>query len=123
MKYAVVRITGHQYKVSEGDEVLVDRLAEQKVEPEVLLVVDGDKVSVGKPKVSGAKVTVKVLGEEKGEKIDESHIHLTTNHIIDAMLKTCELEVPELIVEEETERIMSRLVDQAESIGLSLDQY
>ncbi|OGM80638.1 50S ribosomal protein L21 [Candidatus Woesebacteria bacterium RIFOXYB1_FULL_40_26] len=70
MKYAVVRITGHQYKVSEGDEVLVDRLAEQKVEPEVLLVVDGDKVSVGKPKVSGAKVTVKVLGEEKGEKID-----------------------------------------------------
>ncbi len=60
---------------------------------------------------------------KKGEKIDESHIHLTTNHIIDAMLKTCELEVPELIVEEETERIMSRLVDQAESIGLSLDQY
>lgn len=70
MKYAVVKIAGHQYKVSEGDEVLVDRLVDPKVEPEVLLVVNDDKVSVGKPKVAGAKVNVKILGEEKGEKID-----------------------------------------------------
>lgn len=70
MKYAVVKISGHQYKVSEKDEVLVDRLVEKKVEPEVLLVVNDDKVSVGKPKVAGAKVSVKILGEEKGEKID-----------------------------------------------------
>lgn len=70
MKYAVVRIAGHQYKVSEGQEILVDRLVDKKVEPEVLLVVDGDKVSVGKPKVAGAKVAVKVLGEEKGEKVE-----------------------------------------------------
>lgn len=70
MKYAVVRIAGHQYKVSEGQEILVDKLIGTKVEPEVLLLVNYDKVSVGKPKVAGAKVSFKVLGEEKGEKVD-----------------------------------------------------
>lgn len=49
MKYAVVRIKGHQYKVREGEELLVDRIEEKKAEPEVLLVVDENKVLVGKP--------------------------------------------------------------------------
>jgi len=71
MKYAVVRIKGHQYKVSEGEEILVDYLGKEKPEPEILLVVDDDKITVGKPIVKEAKVTIKVLAElEKGEKID-----------------------------------------------------
>lgn len=69
-KYAVIRINGGQHKVSEGDEILVDRLDDKKIEPEVLLVADNGKVKVGKPNVSGSKVTVKVLTElEKGEKL------------------------------------------------------
>jgi large subunit ribosomal protein L21 len=71
MKYAVVRIKGHQYKVSEGEEILVDKIGTDKAEPEVLLVVDGEKVTVGKPVVKEAKVKVKVLkDEEKGQKVD-----------------------------------------------------
>jgi large subunit ribosomal protein L21 len=69
MKYAVVKIKGHQYRVFEGDEILVDKVGSDEVEPEVLLVADGDKVAVGKPLVKGAKVKAKVLQEEKGEKI------------------------------------------------------
>lgn len=81
MKYAVIRIKGRQYKVSEGEEILVDRIQDPKdLNLEVLLVVDHKKgspdtkdfgvgVNVGKPTVSGAKIKVKVLGEEKGEKI------------------------------------------------------
>ena len=68
MKYAVVRISGHQYKVSEGDEVLVDKQTD-KIEPEVLLFVDGEKVTVGEPVLKDAKVKIKVLGDEKGEKL------------------------------------------------------
>ncbi len=67
MKYAVIRLQGHQYKVSEGDEILVDKITGE-VAPETLLVVDGDEVKVGAP-VLDSKVTVKVLSEEKGEKI------------------------------------------------------
>ncbi len=71
MKYAVIKLQGHQYKVSEGDEILVDRLKDpKKIEMDVLLVVEEDKVSVGKPTVKGAKVSLKVVKEEeKGEKI------------------------------------------------------
>ncbi len=69
MKYAIIRIKGHQYKVREGEEILVDKVEGKKVDPEVLLVVDEEKVKVGKPIVKDAKVEVKILGDEKGEKI------------------------------------------------------
>lgn len=70
MKYAVIKIKGHQYKVSEGEEILVDKLGSDKVEPEVLLVADGEQVLVGKPTLKEAKLKVKILKEEeKGEKI------------------------------------------------------
>jgi len=71
-KFAVIRIGGKQYRVSEGEEILVDKLSDtKKVTPEVLLFVDGEKVEVGTPVLSKAKVSVKVLAElEKGEKVD-----------------------------------------------------
>jgi len=68
-KYAVVRIKGRQYKVKEEEEILVDKV-EKEPSCEVLLVVDGEKVSIGKPLVSQAKVMLKKMGEEKGEKVD-----------------------------------------------------
>lgn len=69
-KYAVIKFAGHQYKVSEGDTLLVDHIKDDKAEPQVLLFVDGEKVTVGKPTIQKAKVSLKVLGEEKGLKID-----------------------------------------------------
>lgn len=69
-KYAVVKIKGTQYRVSEGDEILVGKLNKEEPKAEVLLTVDGEKVSVGKPLVKGAKVSLKVLAEEeKGKKL------------------------------------------------------
>lgn len=68
--YAVIRIKGHQYKVLEGQEIFVDRIREEKVEPEVLLLVKGDKVLVGKPVLGEAKIETEILKEEeKGDKI------------------------------------------------------
>ena len=64
--------------------------------------------------------------EEKiknGEKMDEAHVHISPNEVIDALIKTAELEVSDLLIDEETDRMMSRLIDQAQSIGLSIDQY
>lgn len=68
--YAVIRIKGSQYKVSQGDEILVDKLSENEVKPEVLLLVGADKVFVGKPQVDKVKVSLKIVSpEEKGKKI------------------------------------------------------
>lgn len=69
-KYAVIRLQGHQYKVSEKDEILVDLLGDKKPEPEVLLISDEGKVKIGKPIIKDAKITFKILEPEvKGEKI------------------------------------------------------
>lgn len=70
-KFAVIRIGGKQYRVTEGQEILVDKLTDLKTSPEVLLFVEGDKIEVGTPVLKKAVVKVKVLAEvEKGEKID-----------------------------------------------------
>lgn len=68
MKYAVIRINGRQYKVSEGEDVLVDKT--DSLEAEVLLTVDGEKVSVGTPLVKGATVKLSKVEDSRGEKVD-----------------------------------------------------
>lgn len=73
MRYAVVKISGTQYLVEEGNQLVVDKLPQKegdKIElAEVLLLVDENKVSLGQPMVKGAKVLAKVLKQAKGEKI------------------------------------------------------
>lgn len=70
MQYAVIKIKGKQYRVSEGDEILVDKLSEkEKLDFSTLLVSDNDKVSIGTPEVKNSKVKISVLGNEKGKKI------------------------------------------------------
>jgi large subunit ribosomal protein L21 len=70
-KYAVIKVTGKQYKVSEGEEILVDKITSKKPEISVFLVSDGGRVTVGKPTVTKAEVKVKVVKDvEKGKKLD-----------------------------------------------------
>ncbi len=67
---AVIRTGGKQYLVEPGQVLNVELLGDsKKVELETLLVIDGAKVSVGAPLVSGLKVQAEVLEEAKGEKI------------------------------------------------------
>lgn len=72
--YAVVEIGGHQYRVSEGDVLFVDKQKDdidQKVTfDRVLLVNNGnDNVSVGKPAIEGATVEATVLDHVKSDKV------------------------------------------------------
>ena len=72
--YAIVRTGGKQYKVSEKTVFTVEKLeveAGESVElTDVLLVSNGDTVTVGSPVVSGAKVVATVLETAKGKKIN-----------------------------------------------------
>jgi len=67
-KYAIIKLQGHQYQVSENDEILVDKMSEDS-KLEVLLFVDGKKIKVGKPVLKDVSVKIKVINEEKGDKI------------------------------------------------------
>lgn len=71
--YAIVEIAGQQFKVEKDRKLYVHRLeAEQgaSVEFDNVLLLDNDgKVSVGTPRVEGAKITAKVLSHLKGDKV------------------------------------------------------
>ena len=69
MTYAIIKVAGKQYRVREGERLLVDRLAQDEgatFTPTVLLV-GGDGAPVLEP--DDVKVTAKVLGAVKGPKI------------------------------------------------------
>ena len=71
--YAIIETGGKQYKVSPGQTIDVERLGIAEgdtVELErVLLIADGDRLTVGKPIIQGAKVVATSKGEGKGKKI------------------------------------------------------
>jgi large subunit ribosomal protein L21 len=74
--FAVIRTGGKQYKVSEGETLDIeliqpsDKKAEkQAVIADVLLVSNGDNVTVGTPLVSGATVTLDLLDQIKARKV------------------------------------------------------
>jgi len=69
MTYAIIKVAGKQYRVREGEHLLVDRLHEDEgatITPVVLLVGgDGDPVL----DAADVKVTARILGAVKGPKI------------------------------------------------------
>lgn len=89
MKKAVVLVGGKQYLVEEQETLRVDLLPEgmKELETGALLVIDGDKVSVGTPEVAGVKVKASVVEElVKGDKIrviryhSKKRVHKETGH-------------------------------------------
>ncbi len=73
MDYAVIKVSGKQYKVKNGDILTIARVASEKgksfAAEGVLLTADGQKVTVGTPVVAGARVTLEVLEHLRGPKI------------------------------------------------------
>lgn len=63
MKKAVIATGGHQYLVAEGETISVELIkdAKGKLSFEPLLVIDGDKSTVGSPSVSGVTVSASVV--------------------------------------------------------------
>lgn len=71
--YAIVEIAGQQFKVSKGQKAYVHRLEAMEGSSlefgNVLLIGNGDKITVGSPSVDGARVAAKVLAHVKGDKV------------------------------------------------------
>ena len=71
--YAVIKTDGKQYKVSEGDIILFDKMGKSPKDAvefsEVLLLNDGKDAKIGTPLVDGAKVSGEVINEGRGVKV------------------------------------------------------
>ena len=71
--YAIVEIAGHQFKVEKDQRVFVNRLQTEEGKKvsfdNVLLIEDGNNVTLGAPAIDGALVSAKVLKHLKGDKV------------------------------------------------------
>jgi large subunit ribosomal protein L21 len=71
--YAIVEIAGQQIKVAKDQKVFVHRLPVEEGKSvsfdNVLLIGDGDKVTIGAPAIDGAQIGAKVVKHLKGDKV------------------------------------------------------
>jgi len=71
--YALVKTGGKQYRVAKDDTILVERIAAEEgaevILDNVVMLGDGDKVTIGAPVVEGAAVSATVLRQTRGPKI------------------------------------------------------
>ncbi|XKF15876.1 50S ribosomal protein L21 [Halomonas sp. BLK-85] len=72
--YAVIKSGGKQYRVEEGQTLKLEKLEIPTGETiefdEVLLVAEGDDVTVGVPLVEGAKVSAEIVDHGRAKKIN-----------------------------------------------------
>jgi large subunit ribosomal protein L21 len=71
--YAIMRSGGRQYRVQQGDHLDIARMdAEEGSEvtfDDILMVEDGDTLSVGSPTIDGASVTAVVEAHTRAKKV------------------------------------------------------
>jgi len=70
--YAIIKNGGKQYKVQEGDILLLDKMSlEPKATVDIteVLAVNAGELVVGAPFVKGAKVTLEVINEGRDKKV------------------------------------------------------
>ena len=85
---AVIEISGQQFLVAKGDELVIDRTNSDKtMQFEPLLVFDDKQTHVGQPTVKGGKVSAEVVDKEiKGDKLKivkfqaKKRVKKTTGH-------------------------------------------
>ena len=72
--YAVIATGGKQYRVTEGETLKVEKLAGEEgsdVElDQVLMVVDGDNISVGTPELDKSAVTARIVSHGRAKKVE-----------------------------------------------------
>lgn len=86
--YAIIETGSKQYKIKAGDVIDVELIDAKKsvTFDNVLMLSDGDKLSVGAPYLQGAKVSAKVIGNVKDDKVttfkykNKTNYHRTIGH-------------------------------------------
>jgi large subunit ribosomal protein L21 len=70
--YAIVETSGRQFKVAEGDRILVDRMQAEvgaEITLDRVLMLHGDDLVIGAPCVPGVSISARVVEHSRGEKV------------------------------------------------------
>jgi len=65
----------------------------------------------------------KPIEKQKTENGEQREGNIEINKVLDAVLSVCKVEIPPLLVEEEVNRMLSRLLNQTQSLGLKVEDY
>jgi trigger factor len=89
--------------------------------PEVKL--NNYREAVKKAKEEAKKTDIWVPGKDKEAKPEEANQQEVLNKVLDTLLNTVECEVPDILVEEELDQRLTKLVDDIQRLGLTTDAY
>ena len=82
--YAVVKTGGKQYKVAEGQYLKVEKLDGNEGDSieldQVLMIADGENLTIGSPMIDGGKVTAKIKSHGRGKKVEIMKFHRRKHH-------------------------------------------
>ncbi|MDA8160080.1 MAG: 50S ribosomal protein L21 [Desulfobacteraceae bacterium] len=71
--YAIIRTGGKQYQVTAGERLRVEKLVGNVGDSielaDVLMVADGEDIKIGRPVVEGAKVSARIVEQDKAKKV------------------------------------------------------
>jgi len=127
-EHKVVPVSNPKVEIKEFDiEKDLEFTAEFAVKPQVKI---GDYRKALKDyykekteKVKQDKLEKLKKGELDVEKEGHSHVHIGANEVIDVILKESQVEIADMLIEEETDRLMTKLLEQLETIKLPIDKY
>ena len=87
MKKAVITCGSKQYLVSENDVIDIERPKDGKPEVEVLLLIEDENTTVGKPNIESAKIEIEIIESNvRAEKVTairykaKKRVHKTKGH-------------------------------------------
>lgn len=69
---------------------------------------------------------LKKQNEEKlkaGEEMGLDHAHMSQNEMIEIMVGSSKVDVADILIEQETDRMLTRIMDQVTQIGLTIEKY
>ena len=81
------------------------------------------KEKIKELKANNKKANIWVPGQDKEKKDDEAEKSKFLNVALEALLKTAKIEISDLILEEELNHRLTRLIDDVQKIGLTIDSY
>lgn len=106
----------------------VVNFAEEKPLQFKALLCEKPQVELGDYKTALAKLKVEPKIWVPGEKNppaggEEKPAKISIDQILQAVLESAKVEVPDLLVEDEANRLLSRLIDQTQKLGMTVEQY
>ena len=82
--FAIIETGGKQYEVATGSKLNIEKLPQSAGErvsfDKVLLVADGEKISVGKPYLKNISVEAEILAQKRAQKISMMRYRSKTRH-------------------------------------------